>query len=184
MKKVMLTLTTLLIALATMGFNCINDSFDVAVNMPIEAVFTVNAGPAGSFGGTPVTITLSGIIDPSYIGKIKNVRSYDIRVSTIGTCSDSIANGFATINSKQILTFRGQWNSFNTPQSVLGSSPLVTPNPVGIQELLSTLTKFINNSSQTAVVNGGGTMIGTTVPSGLQLKIQLFAQVDAELSGS
>ena len=184
MKKTMLTLATLLIVLATMGFNCINDTFDVAVNLPIEATFTINSGPAGNFGGTPVTVVLSGVIDQSYIGKIKNVRSYDIRVSTIGTCADSIANGYGTINGKQILTFRGQWNSFNTPQSVLGSSPYVTPNPVGVTELLNTLTRFMNNSSTTAVLNGGGTLIGPSVRSGLQMKVQIFAQVDAELSGS
>ncbi len=180
MKTMTFVLVTLMAALASVGFNCINDSFQVAVNLPIVQEYPINPGPAGAYGGSAV-VKLKDIIDQSYLDHMKNVRSYDIRVSTIGQYSGNVS-GSVTIDGNTLLTYSGAWNQFNTPQSVLGTSGLVSSNSVGVQALLTKLNQFTTNQNVTVAVTGAGTIAGTTVPAGLVLRIEILSQVDAEIS--
>ena len=81
--------------------------------------------------------------------KSRSARYYDIRVSVIGTYSGNV-NGTATIRkdngvASPLLTFSGSWADFQTPQSLLGSSPHITPQPAGIAVLVSALNAFTTN---------------------------------------
>jgi hypothetical protein len=185
MKKTTYLLMALLVGLATMGFNCVNDGFVVSVNLPLTLTFNVNNGNAGSnanFSGS-ATLALKDQIDPSYLGNLHGARSYDLRVSTIGDFSGTVSNGVVRINGQTILTFSGPWNSFHTPQSVLGSSSLVQPNNTGIQVLLNALQQFQTNQNVSVTLDGGGT-ITTPYPAGLQVQIELLSQVDAQVGGN
>ncbi len=184
MKKMTVVLVALTAALLTVGFSCINDPFIVSVNLPISATFDVNHGNAGSnatYSDSKV-VALKDEIDQSYLNKIKNVRSYDLRISTIGDFGGNVS-GVVTINGTTILTFSGAWNDFHTSQSVLGSSLLVHPNQPGVLVLLGALNAFESNSEVTVTLGSTGT-ISTPFPAGLQMKVELLSQVDAEVSGS
>jgi hypothetical protein len=184
MKKTTYVLIALMVGLATMGFNCVNDPFVVSVNLPLVLTYTVNNGNAGSnanFSGS-ATIALKDQIDPSYLGNLQAARSYDLRVSTIGDFAGNVSNGVVRINNQTILTFAGAWNDFHTPQSVLGSSKLVSPNNVGVQVLLSALAQFRTDQNVTVKLDGSGT-ITTPYPAGLKVQVELLSQVDAQISG-
>lgn len=180
MKTMTFVLVTLMAALASVGFNCINDSFQVAVNLPLVQEYPVIPGPAGPYSGSAV-VKLKDIIDQSYLDKMKNVRAYDIRVSTTGQYGGNVS-GAVTIDGTTILTFSGAWNQFNTPQSVLGTSTLVSSQPLGVQALLNKLNAFKTDQNVTVTLAGNGSITGTTVPSGLVLRIEILSQVDAEIS--
>ncbi len=188
MKTMTFVLVTLLAALASVGFNCINDSFTVAVNLPLTFDINVNPGPTGSKGGTPVTVRLADQIDNSYVNKLQAVRFYDIRVSTVGTYSGTITNGVLTIDGIKILDFQGTWNQFNTPQSILGSSTLVTPNFApggGVSHLIDLLNQFKSNSGVQTTLNGSCTIQDQSgqVPAGLMVHFEILSQVDANVGG-
>ncbi len=181
MKTMTFVLVTLLVAIASVGFSCINDSFLVAVNLPLTVEYKVNPGPAG-VKIADTTVYFKDQIDQSYVGKIQNVRYYDSQVSTIGTYSGSVPpNGQLLIDNQLLLSFHGNWNDFNTPQSVLGSSPLVTPNNAGVAELLAKLNQFIANQNTSVHLAGSCTLVGPDVPAGLRLRVQILCQVDAEV---
>ncbi len=181
MKTMTFVLVTLLVAIASVGFSCINDNFLVAVNLPLTVDYNVNPGPAG-VKSADTTVYLKDQIDQSYVGKIQNVRYYDIRVSTIGTYDGSVPpDGQLFIDGKRILSFRGTWNQFNTPQSVLGSSTLVTPDNAGVAQLLTKLNAFITNDNTSVRLTGTCVLNGSTVPDGLKLRVEILCQVDAEV---
>jgi hypothetical protein len=180
MKRLALTMMTILVFLSTMGFNCVNDSFQVPVSLPLSLTVLVNGGNTGTSGGT-VTLVLADLIDNSFVGKIQSVRFYDVQVSSIGTYSGHVS-GVVAIDEKQLLAFNGNWSDFNTQQSLLQGSQFLTPAQAGLTQLQSVLNNFKSNSSTTTILGGMVTTSGGTVPSGLQLKFTLLCQVDAEIS--
>ncbi len=184
MKTMTFVLVTLLAALASVGFNCINDNFTVAVNLPLTVDLTVNPGPTGTKSGS-ATVRFADKIDQSYLGKLQNVRYYDIRVSTVGTYSGNVSNGVLTIDGTPILTFAGTWNQFNTPQSLLGSSTLVRPDSRGIVILMNKLNSFKSDPNIQATLSASCTISDPSgnVPSGLMVHFEILTQVDAEVGG-
>ena len=179
MKKMSVVLILLTAALLTMGFSCVNDPFTVSVNLPISAVFAVNS--AGYARDT--VIVLNDNFDQSYAGKIKSSRVYDLRVSTIGDFNGNFSGTFSIDNTTILVVANQKWNDFHTPQSVLGTSPLVQQNLPGVIVLNGKLSQL--QSGQTVIVHvGAGGSIGAGFPSGLQVKVELLTQIDAEVSGS
>ena len=183
MKTTTLALAGLLTALGTMNFTCINDSFNVVVNVPVSYEFTVNPGSTGAKSGN-ATLGLKDYVDASFLDEVKNARLYDIRVSTIGTYSGTISNGAVTVDGQQILVFAGQWNQFNTPQSLLGSSLLVQPRTAGVTALVSKLNQLSSNPNVTAILAASCTVTDASgqVPSGLKVRVELLTQMDAEVT--
>jgi hypothetical protein len=179
MKTMTLALVALLVALSTMGFNCINDSFDVAVNMPLTLTLPVIAGPAGPYSGS-ATIHLKDLVDQSYRDKLKNARLYDIRISTSGQYAGTVS-GTVKIDNSTLLTYSGAWNDFNSPVSLFGGSTLVQKNPAGVAAVIALLNGFLTNQDETTVLSGNGTIGTATVPNGLSITIQILAQVDSEV---
>lgn len=183
--KTKILMLFLLGILATTGSTCINDGFLVAVNLPIQACFNINAGPnlnwTPSDPGQPVVIRLSDLIDASYLDKIKNVRYYDLKVSVKGSYTGS-ASGICYINSIPLLTFSGTWADFTTGQSLLGSSTHITPQATGVTELMRVLNLFKTTSTTTVSFSSSGSLSGQSpVPSGLSVCFEIFAQADAEI---
>jgi hypothetical protein len=181
MKRVTVVLGILLVALTTMGFNCVNDAVLVSVNLPLTATFDITGNTGTSTYSKQLTI--SDYLDQSYLGKLQSVRFYDIKVSTIGTFAGSVAGSNAKIDNIVLLTLSGNWNDFNTPQSVLNSSHIVL-NPAGVNQLITKLQQFKNTSTTTVVLSGTTMTTGGTFTSGLQVKIELLCQADANLGSS
>jgi hypothetical protein len=163
----------LVVALATMGFDCVNDNALISVNIPgLTGTFAIN--PGGTTFDETITVTSSEYLDVGFSDiNLNSLRVYDIRVSTIGTFSGNV-NGQVFVNGQQILSFNGPWNSFNTPQSLVTSS-LITRNAAGIGALLSAIA-----NRQDVRIRGVGN-VSQTVPSGLSVRVEILAQVDAAL---
>jgi len=184
--KTKILLVVLLGILMTTGSTCINDGFLVSVNLPLTASFDIKSGSTLSWTisdpGQPVVVTLKNEIDDSYVDHIKNVRYYDIKVSVSGAYTGSVS-GICYINNLPLLTFSGTWQQFaDSAQSLLGGSSHITPQASGVAELLRVLNQFRTTSSTTAGFSSSGSLSGQSpVPSGLKIKLEVLAQVDAEV---
>jgi hypothetical protein len=183
--KMKLVLAALLVVLVTTGSTCINDSILVAVNLPISATWAINGGNNPNFSGSTTTVGLASLIDASYTDKIQKARFYDIRVSVAGAYSGNV-NGTASIGTTQgnmvpLLTFNGSWANFQTPQSLLGSSPYITPQPAGVAVLVSQLNAFTSNPQTIVYLSANGSVSQAPVPNGLTVTVEIFAQVDAQV---
>src|SRR5512140_310408 len=182
--KIKLVLAALLILLLNTGSSCINDSILVAVNLPISATWSINGGNNTNFTGSTTPITLASLIDESYSGKLQTARFYDIRLSVSGAYSGNV-NGTASINGTPFLTFNGSWADFQTPQSLLGNSTHITPQPAGVAVLVSSLNSFTTNPATVVTLSATGSLSQAPVPSGLKVTVEVFSQVDAQIgSGS
>ena len=179
MKAMTVILIGVTTALLTMGFNCVNDPFMLSVNLPISALINVDQGTT-SYNESQ-SITLNDQFDHSYADNIKNYRVYDLRIGTIGDFSGTFS-GYVYIDNTLILSVNNKsWNDFHTPQSVSGGA--VQQNPQGLQYLLTKLSQV--QSGQTVVVTLKTTgNISPAATVGLQIQIQLLAQLDAQVSGS
>ncbi len=181
--KTKLLLLLLVGLLATTGSTCINDGFLVAVNLPIKACFKINAGPNLVFSGAQA-VKLADLIDASYLDNIKNARFYDVRVSTTGSYNGTVylvgnIDGTKLIESK---TQPWPWSDFLTPQSLLGGSTKITVNQPGLAQLVSRLNEFKTNPDVTVILSANGTLSGQSpVPDGLEVCLEILAQVDAEV---
>lgn len=178
--KMKLVLAGLLIVLLNTGSSCINDSILVAVNLPISHTWSINGGNNTSFSGSTTSIVLADQIDASYSDKIQSARFYDIRVSVGGAYSGNV-NGTASINGTPLLTFNGSWADFQTPQSLLGSSPHVTPQTAGVAVLVNALNSFKTNPSTVVQLSAIGSVSQGPVPNGLSVTVEILAQVDAQV---
>lgn len=190
--KAKLLLLVLLVALMTNGSSCINEGFIVPVNLKINPCYNVNAGPAGPFGGIQ-TVFPASLIDESF-SDIKGARYYDIQVTANGTYSGNVAGVvYVSLNGgpEQALLLVGSgtahttavpYASFNSPQSLLGSSPYVGTSPGGVAILTNALNQIATNSGTYITLRAAGTVSGAVVPSGLSVCITILAQADASLN--
>jgi hypothetical protein len=191
--KAKLLLLVLLVALMTNGSSCINQGFIVPVNLNINPCYNINAGPAGPFGGVQ-TVYPVNLIDQSFQDNIKGARYYDIQVTANGTYSGNVSGVvYVSLNggAEQPLLLVGggtahntavPYASFNTPQSLLGTSPYVGTSAGGVAILTNALNQIATNSNTYITLRAAGTVSGATVPSGLSVCITILAQADASLN--
>lgn len=174
--KTKFVLLALFIAMTTTGFECINENLLVAVNVKgVSGTYAVSSGN-GTFAND-VTFTAAEYLDPDFTN-IKDVRIYDIKVSTIGTYAGTISSQSAvTVNGQTILTLRGgtQWGYFNTPRSII-TDPNIVPVSAGLARLITAI-----KNKEDVVIHGDGSISPAPFPSGLAVKIEVFGQVDAEV---
>jgi hypothetical protein len=169
--------------LATTGSTCIQDGFLVSVNVPIKATFPITAGPNLAYNGTQ-TIKLSDLIDASYLDNLKNVRYFDVRISTTGSYNGTVyvngsIDGSGLIQTKSTPT---PWSDLATPQSLMTDTTKFNFLAPGLQQLFNKLTAFKSNPNTTVTLSANGTLSGQTpVPSGLALVVEIYAQADAEV---
>ena len=169
--KVLVVAAVTLAAFAALGFSCINEGFIISVNIEgVTGTFKINQGN-GSFNDC-VTVPADTYLDVGY-DNLKNVRIYDIRVSTIGTYSGNV-NGTASVNGVNILQFNGAFSYFNTPRSIL-TDPNVTSNPAGLVALRQAI-----ESKSSIRLCGVGSAAPSPFPADQYVKIEVLGQVDAE----
>lgn len=169
--------------LATTGSTCINDGFLVAVNLPIKVCLPINAGPNLVFGGSQV-VKLADLIDASYLGNLKNVRYYDVRVSTTGTYTGTVyvVGNIDGVEIVKTATSPAQWSDLAVPQSLLAGSSKITFITAGLTQLISKLNAFKTDPNVTITLSANGTLSGQSpVPAGLSVCVEILAQVDAEV---
>lgn len=161
----------LVVGVATMGSDCINEPFLVSVNLD-EIAVTINipAGTTTTYNGSR-TITAAEYLDAGF-ASVENMRVYDITVQGVGTYTGTVT-GSASVNGTPILSYNGTWASFATPRSLLGASGL-TLQAAGVTAL-----KAAVEAAQTVTVAGSGSVSASPVPA-LQLIIRVYGQVDAE----
>jgi hypothetical protein len=177
--KSKLLLVALTLALTTQGFECINEDLLVSIDVKgITGTYNVNPGD-GQFNDC-TTLLSTDYLDPDFTS-IKDVRIYDIRISTVGTYTATIAgNSRVTVNGQTILTLVGgtQWSYFSTPKSIL-TDPNIVRVPAGILTLVNAI-----KAKQNVTICGVGSISPAPVPTGLALKVEVYGQVDAEVGGS
>jgi hypothetical protein len=174
--KAKMILATLLVALTTMGFDCVNNDFLVSVNVNgVSGTFQVNRGN-GNFDGSK-TILASDYLNPDFSDEIKDVRIYDVQVSSIGPYAGSVVNGTVSVNGQAILTLVAStpWSAFNTPQSLL-TSPFIHRVPGGIAVLVNAI-----RNKQNIILRGFGDLSAPVNQDDMFVKVEVFGQVDASV---
>jgi len=125
------------------------------------------------------------------LGKMKAVRMYDIRLTTIGAYSDSIT-GTLVIKPKTGTQFtladiNGKWSDFYAGKSVFQNQQAIQihkPVLATVQNLQALLDQFISNNALVVTLGANGTSHPTDLPPGLRLRIEVLAQVDVDLSSN
>jgi len=179
--KAKLLIAASFVALATMGFDCINDPLIVSVSLdPFSHCYQINPGPNVNYGGQTI-IDPNTLMDDSYRDKVEDARVYDITVQSTGSFSGTVSNGIVTINGVPILTYSGSWSDFSTPQSLVRRSSHIQKNNAGIQELLRSLRQrplLPDTLGASGTLSGGGV---PPVPAGLGVCVNIYAQIDANI---
>jgi hypothetical protein len=180
MKKLIMS-AVLVVVLATTGATCINENIVIPLNVsPLSATITLTSGTTTTFNGS-ANFTLGSVVDDSYLGDLKGVQVYDVKVYVTGNYTNGKVNAStATVNGKTLFTFAGDWSAFKTPQSILGGSSLITSNATGVNELV---TIFSQGSSGTAFTLGASGSVGPSpVPAGLQVTLEVYLQANAQVN--
>lgn len=161
------------LALPTMASQCISitDPLVIAVNVKdIKDTYNITAG-AQTFAAPCITRNASDYLDTSY--DVSGGRLVDIIVQTVGDFpGGTVSGGVVTVNGAALMTYDGSWDAFHTPQSILTSN-LLQRNPAGVSVLLSSI-----QSKGTVTLCEGGAF-SEPAPSGLQVLVTVFAQVNA-----
>jgi hypothetical protein len=159
--------------LPLMAFDCITDSFTIALNLkPFTGTFRINQGSNTTYGGS-FTIKPDTLYDAgSYV--LDGASVYDIRVGTSGPDLGQVA-GNIYVNSTGgspilLMHYAGKWTDFSTPQSLL-NSPFITRNSAGINLLIQSV---VGNQSITFSILGTETL--TPVPVGCSIVSTAYVQ--------
>lgn len=162
------------LSVVAMGAQCfsITDPFVVSVNVQnVSGTYDITPGTV-DFDPGCVAVDPQDYLDQNY-DLISGARLVDVTVQTIGQFDANVNNGIVTVNGTPLVTYNGSWNAFNTPQSLLQNNTLLQRNPAGV----TTLLNAIENQQQITVCQNGS--FSRAAPAGLQIKLEVFAQVDA-----
>jgi hypothetical protein len=160
---------------AVVGWGCLTiyDTFHIAVNIDgLDATFPIVPGANPSYSGS-VEIRASDYISGDF-ATIDDVRIYDIRVQTMGTYDGDIT-GSVRVNGIEFASFAGPWSAFAEEQSVL-TDETIAVNPPGMTILINGILE-----ERTLFVEVVGGVSQTPIPNGLEVRIRVLGQVDAEL---
>ncbi len=157
-----------LAALPLMAFNCVTDSFTIALNLkPFNGTYNINAGTNPNYGGF-FTVSPDSMYDIAGYA-LDGASVYDVRIQTagpdLGTCS-----GTVTVNGTLLITYNGPWTAFNTPQSLI-TSQYIRRNQPGINALVSAVT-----GGQLITFTVQGSITKTPVPTGCSLICSAYVQ--------
>ena len=166
-------------ALPLMAFNCITDSFTIALNLkPFNGTYNLISGSNTTYGGS-FTVNPSSLYD-SQKYTLDGASVYDIRISTAGTPDLGTVRGVITITSslvtKQLLTYGGtsvKWSNFYTPQSLI-TSPYIQRTQEGVDSLVSWV---VQGKSITFTVSG--TVASAPATSGYSITSTAYVQAFA-----
>ncbi|MBI5473047.1 MAG: hypothetical protein HY961_11955 [Ignavibacteriae bacterium] len=187
MKPTIVTAFAVLALLSSIGASCVNDDVLVVLNLgPIVGKYRVPPGENTTFAGS-ITIRLDSLIPPGYASTLKQARVYDIRVRVEGAYDGRVSgeshvkvgSGTRTSLIKFPASGSAPWSSFSTPQSLLGSSPLLAPDPSGISQLLQA---FSTTPLPTITLFADGHLDVAPVPGNLYVIVEVYLQADATLN--
>jgi len=123
-----------IVALTLTGFPALADDLSTPLGLrPINATFALDPGPTSYSADR--SIDSASLYDPRY--KLKAVSISDITISTRGPDLGAFS-GTVKVNGVNLFTYDGQWNAFNTAQSLLTSS-LLKKNQSGVNALVDAL---------------------------------------------
>lgn len=176
-------LALIIVAMTTMGFECINDPIIVSVNADLlTGCFKINPGN-GSFNDSTSTINIGNLIPSDYRNKLKKLRIYDIRIRVTqphpnGRVSGSAFYRFVGEPSRRLCGFSGEYETFARGVSILNSGGLITPDASGFPLLVQRLQNVNTILTQSVVLRGQGT--GPAVTQPLTLCLDIYLQLDGE----
>jgi len=178
--KPWLILGVLFVALVTMGSSCVNDSFIIPVNVPLEQVYETN--PGGQWDDF-ADILIIGEIPESLSDDIVGSRLVDIEVQAIDPPPGASVQGTASVNGIPAVSFGGTGAQFANPVSLLnpGVPAVITTNQPGIDELLRVLDEFLLNPATTTVRISSA---GAVSPAGSAQLIRVTITVQADAQGT
>jgi hypothetical protein len=161
-------------AMTGLGAECfsITDPFVVSVNLQdVSDTLDITPG-ATDFDPGCRTINPADYLGQSY-DLVSGARLVDVKVQTIGQFGGTVSGAEVRVNDVELLSFSGTWNAFNTEQSLLSNSSLLSLNPAGV----TTLETAIENRLPLTVCHAGA--FSEPTPAGLRVVVTVFAQVDA-----
>lgn len=178
--KPWLILGVLLVALMTTGSSCINESFIIPVNIPLQKDYTTN--PGGSWNASEVFVIYDEI-PASLNDDIVGSRLVDIQVQALNPPATAVVSGTASVNGTPAVSFSGTGAQFASPVSVLnpGVPALITQNQAGIDRLIQVLDAFLLNPESTTVTLSSS---GTVTPAVASQTIRIIITVQADAQGS
>jgi hypothetical protein len=179
--KPWLILGVLIVALVTMGSSCINESFIIPVNVPLQKDFTTN--PGGSWNDE-VTFLIADEIPESLGDEVVGARLIDIEVWAENPPAEAVVqNGVVYVNGIVAATFSGTGAQFAAPVSLLnpGVPALIVKNQAGIDEIERVLNQFITDPENTSVTLRS---TGTVVPAVASQKVWVKITLQTDLEGS
>lgn len=166
-----------LVAAMTMtglGAECfsVTDPFVVSVNLQdVSDTLPITPG-ATDFDPGCRTINPSEYLGQSY-DLVSGARLVDVKVQTLGQFGGNVSGAEVRVNDVELLSFSGSWNAFNTEQSLLSNSSLMSLNPAGV----TTLETAVETRLPLTVCHAGA--FSQPAPAGLSVVVTVFAQVDA-----
>jgi hypothetical protein len=186
--RAMLVLVGLFIALATMGSSCLYDEYIVTANATVDESFPINAGPTTTGAGVQNNTIVDLLPESLSSGDIENISNYDLSVVSSGTyAGGQVSGGIAIssdgVNYTQYATLSTiPWDRLKTPQSVLGGSTYLTVTPAGRAALESALNAFKTNDQAKVWTRFSWSVSPGPVPSGLNVTVKLFSQVNFKVA--
>jgi len=177
--KPWLILGVLIVALATMGSSCINNSFIIPVNIPLEDEYPTN--PGGAWNDSKTFLIIDEI--PSSLGSdVVGSRVVDIEVWVVNPPPTAVvSNGVASVNGIPAVNFSGTGADFANPVSLLnpGTPPVITKNQAGIDELVRVLDQFLLDPDNTQITLSSSGQVSPPV-DGQLVRVKITVQADLE----
>lgn len=173
--RAILPLAASLAVAGGVGTACLTiyDTFHVAVNVDgLEATFSLLPNASTSYSGS-VMVSAHDYISGDF-DVIDDVRIYDIRVGTTGSYAGDVT-GSIRVNGIEFTSFSGPWSAFADEQSLLTGGP-ITANQAGIAVVTNAILE-----QRDIFVEIVGSVSQAPIPSGLQIRVEVLGQVDAEL---
>jgi hypothetical protein len=177
--KPWLILGVLIAALATMGSSCVNESFIIPVNIPLEDEYTTN--PGGTWDDTKTFLIIDEI--PESLGSdVVGSRLVDVEVWAVEPPANAvIENGVASVNGIPAVYFSGSGAQFANPVSLLnpGTPAVITQNQAGIDELIRVLDQFLLDPENTEITLSSSGSVNPAVASQV-IKVKITVQADLQ----
>jgi hypothetical protein len=173
------TVLVALVAMSAMAAGCfkVTDPFVVSVNVKdIKNTYNVTPGTI-NFAPGCITKNSSDYLDANF-DVTGAGRLVDVIVKTNGTFAGNIVGGQVLVGASSaslipLTTYSGQWNAFNTPQSLLQHNVAMNLNAGGV----TTLQNLIQNQQSIVICHSGS--FSPAAGTGMSIDVTLFAQVDA-----
>jgi hypothetical protein len=174
--KARLVLLALVVLLTTGGWDCFNSDIGVPVDVRFTTSYPINPGSNLNYGGTRYVMPKDSV-DQDFQDKLESGRIYDVQVRTVGTFAGSVS-GSASVNDSLLVTYAGKWSDFQKWQSLLGSSPYITPRTPGLNEA-GRILKNLSLNPLVKLSSVGAVSGALTVPAGLSVEVRILGQADA-----